>query len=166
MHWQITNRADRRAAWIADKHYSRQSHGSRQFTPPGRVLVLVTPEYDALWCTSWPYPEFVNRDYKDAWNCSLFRNESSTLESVLIREAVAVTRWKYGTPPVSGMITMIDAAKVRHKRDPGRCYLKAGFHRVGMTQGGLIILQLRPVDMPEPAMPNGATLPLFEEATA
>lgn len=26
-----------------------------------------------------------------------------------------------------GIVTFVDAAKVRHKRDPGRCYRKAGF---------------------------------------
>lgn len=164
--WYVTHAADPRAARLADRHYSRQKPGTSQFSPPGRKLVLLNEEATALWVTSWPFPEFVRRAYADGWCCSLFRNESSVLSSVLIREAVAVTRWKYGNPPDSGMVTMIDAAKVRHKRDPGRCYLRAGFRRVGMTQGGLIILQLLPEDMPEPAMPNGATFPLFEEVSA
>ena len=165
--WYLSHQADRRAVQLANRHYSRKNAHSTQFMPPGRQLVLLNEEGSAVWGTSWPREQCVDRAwFRDAWLCVIFRNESRTLSSVLIREAVAATRWKYGTPPASGMVTMIDAAKVRHKRDPGRCYLKAGFRRVGMTQGGLIILQLVPVDMPEPAMPNGATFPLFEEIPA
>ena len=43
---------------------------------------------------------------------------------------------------------MVDDDKTNHKRDPGRCYLKAGFKRVGTTQAGLIVLQMAPADMP------------------
>jgi len=62
------------------------------------------------------------------------------------------------------MITFVNAEKVTHKRDPGRCYLRAGFERVGTTKGGLIALQLLPGGMPDPVMPNGAqmSLGLFE----
>lgn len=163
MHWYLTYRADKRASALADRHYSRQTIGAVQFAPPGRALVLLNREASALWVTSWPFPEYVLREWKDAWLCSLFRNESSILSSELILEAVAVTRWKYGTPPPSGMITMIDTQKVRHKRDPGRCYRKAGFNPIGYTQNGLLVLQMLPDAMPTSAMPNGATLNLFEE---
>ena len=153
MYWRQTWRADRRAAAIADRHYSRQSHGTDQFTPPGRVLVLVTPAYDALWCTSWPFAQYVTRAWKGAWVCSLFRNESPVLSSELITEAVAVTRWRWPQVPDDGMVTMIDRNKVRRKRDWGRCYRRAGFVPVGETQGGLLVLQLLPQDMPAAAAP-------------
>lgn len=48
------------------------------------------------------------------------------------------------------MVTFVDPAKTRRKRDPGRCYRKAGFRHVGCTEGGLVALQLLPADMPEP----------------
>jgi hypothetical protein len=48
------------------------------------------------------------------------------------------------------MITFVDASKVRHKRDAGRCYKRAGFHLVGETKGGLLAWQLLPDEMPEP----------------
>ena len=35
----------------------------------------------------------------------------------MIRDAVAHTRWKWGDNPL-GMVTFIDPAKVRPKRDP------------------------------------------------
>jgi hypothetical protein len=53
------------------------------------------------------------------------------------------------------MITFVDASKTRHKRDPGRCYIKAGFQRAGMTKGGLHALQLLPAGMPSPDAPRG-----------
>ncbi len=35
------------------------------------------------------------------------------------------------------MVSFVDATKVRHKRDPGRCFLRAGFHyaRCAMCDG-------------------------------
>jgi hypothetical protein len=159
----VVTRADQRARRLADRHYSRQKVGSGQFTPPGRVLVLLTPEADAVWATSWPYSQYVKREWKGAWLCSLFRNESAHLSSNLICQAVAVTRWRWPIVPSEGMVTMIDTGKVRRKRDPGRCYLRAGFHRVGETVGGLVVLQLLPEDMPAPCAPIQWQLPLFEQ---
>jgi hypothetical protein len=37
---------------------------------------------------------------------------------------------------------------VRAKRDPGRCFLKAGWRRVGTTRGGLVVLRLSPCPQP------------------
>ena len=152
----ITHQYDSRAARLADRHYSRQKPGTAKFTPPGRKLVLVTEDASAVWVTSWPFAEYVHRDYKDAWICTIFRNESPLLSSNLIREAVAITRWKYGEPPASGMITMVDPHKVQAEI-PGWCFRRAKFHHVGETKrAGLLILQLTPARMPAPASPNGA----------
>lgn len=148
MLWTRSWRADPRAVPLADRHYTRQKVGSPQFVPPGRCVVLLTPDADALWVTSWPYAEYVKHAWAGAWVCSLFRNESPHLSSSLITEAIAATRAIWGDPPPLGMITFVDAGKVRPKRDPGRCYLRAGFRRVGMTKGGLVALQLLPDQMP------------------
>jgi len=91
----------------------------------------------------------------------LFRRESGPLASEMILEAVACTRWRWPNMPDLGMITFVDASKVRHKRDPGRCYKKAGFKVAGKTKGGLIALQLEPESMPPPRPPMGGTLDLF-----
>jgi hypothetical protein len=164
MHWQLSHRADPGAAKIADRHYNRQKPGTPQFVPPGRCLVLVTPDYRALWVTSWPFAEYVRHAWAGAWVNSLFRNEGDSLSSELIREAVAATLWYYGEPPTLGMVTFVDAGKVRRKRDPGRCYLRAGYRHVGYTAGGLVALQLLPGEMPEPAQPLGVQPDLFEQA--
>jgi hypothetical protein len=152
MRWRVSHRADPVAVAIADRHYNRQKPGTPQFVPPGRCLVLLAD--DALWTTSWPFAEYVRHEWAGAWVNSLFRNEGPHLSSQLIREAVAATRWKWGDPPELGMVTFVDAGKVRHKRDPGRCYLRAGFSRVGETKGGLVALQLLPVDMPSAEVPG------------
>ena len=148
--WIRSHRADPQVVPLADRHYNRQKIGSQQFAPPGRCLVLKTADLDAFWITSWPFAEFVKHAWAGAWVCSAFRNESQHLSSELIREAVAATLDEYGEPPALGMITFVDTKKTRKKRDPGRCYLRAGFKNCGMTKGGLVALQLLPGDMPEP----------------
>lgn len=155
MRWHVSHRADRRALPIADRHYNRQKPGTPQFVPPGRCVVLLTDGADALWVSSWPFAEFVKHDWAGAWVCSCFRNESPHLSSELILEAVAATRTLWPDVPELGMVTFVDPEKVRRKRDPGRCYRKAGFRRVGRTKGDLVALQMLPHEMPEPDSPLG-----------
>ena len=162
MRWTQRSRADSHCARIADRHYNRQRVGSPQFAPPGRVLVLdcVGEGGRALWVTSWQ--KYVAHAWPGAWNNSCFRNEGAGLSSELIREAIAATRWFFQETPPEGMITFVDPGKIRHKRDPGRCYLKAGFKRVGATkEKQLLVFQLLPEDMPEPCAPRIPQLHLF-----
>jgi hypothetical protein len=100
--------------------------------------------------TSWPFAEYVKHAWAGAWVCSCFRNEGPRLSSELIRDAVAATRAHFGDPPPLGMVTFVDRDKTRRKRDPGRCYRRAGFVHVGETKGGLVALQLLPHAMPAP----------------
>jgi hypothetical protein len=146
--WTMSNRADPRGVALADRHYNRQKIGSPQFVPPGRCLVLRHDD-DALWVTSWPFAEFVKHEWAGAWVNSLFRNEGAGLSSDLIRQAVAITRGHYQTRPALGMVTFVDAAKVRPKQHPGYCYRKAGFEHVGYTKGGLWAFQMLPEAMPD-----------------
>ena len=181
MRWTLSHRSDPRARVLADRHYNRQSIGADGFVPPGRCMVLLSTCARAFWVTSWPFAEYVKHAWGGAWICSAFRNEGAGLSSELIREAVAATCWRWPVP-AQGMITFVDEDKVRHKRDPGRCYGKAGFHRpicldcigaapiplpratcptcrgsgLARTRGGLIVWQLLPADMPPPEMPTGA----------
>lgn len=157
MLWNVTHRADRRARKLADAHYSRKTIGGEQFAPPGYALVLLTANAQALWVSSYqqdryaPYP---------GWVCSIFRNESAMLSSMLIRQAVAATRYYWGEPPATGMLTFIDASKVR-SCNPGYCFKRAGFKQIGTTKRGQIILQMRPEAMPAPVMPNNAQMHLW-----
>jgi hypothetical protein len=155
MNWRLSHRADKQALPIADRHYNRQKIGSPQFVPPGRCIVLLADS--ALWVTSWPFAQYVKHAWAGAWVNSMFRRESGPVASELIREAVACTRWMWPRVPELGLITFIDRSKVRHKRDFGRCYLRAGFRAAGITKGGLLAMQLLPEDMPEAQQPIGAT---------
>jgi hypothetical protein len=157
MRWRLSWRADPSAAALADRHYNRQKIGSAQFVPPGRCLVLIAGRpASAVWVTSWPIAAYVKHEWAGAWMCSIFRNEGAGLSSDLIREAVAATRWRWPEVPALGLVTFVDAGKVRSKRDPGRCYLRAGFERIGTTKGGLVALGLAPALMPEAAAPEYA----------
>jgi hypothetical protein len=159
--WRLSWRADPAARVLADRHYNRQSPGTAQFVAPGRCLVLVTADERSVWATSWPFADYVAHAWAGAWVNSLFRREAGPLASELIRQAVAVTRWRWPEAPDAGMVTFVDPTKVRHKRDPGRCYRKAGFHHVGATKGGLWAYQLLPADMPIPAAPMAPAGQLF-----
>lgn len=159
MIWRLSHRCDPEARVLADRHYNRQSIGADNFVPPGRCLVLKAPQ--AFWVTSWPFAEYVRHAWAGAWVCSAFRREGGDMQaSDMIREAVAATRWRWPDVPPLGMITFVDAGEVRPKRDPGRCYLRAGFRRCGFTQGGLHALQLLPFEMPPPSCPVGGSLSL------
>lgn len=153
MDWRLSSRVDPHARPLADRHYSRQTIGARGFVPPGRCVVLLSANEDAVWVTSWPFAEYVHHAWPGAWMCSMFRNEGPILSSDLIRQAIAATRSIFGDPPELGMITFVDASKTRHKRDPGRCFRKAGFKHIGYTKKGLITLQLTGEEMPLPEAP-------------
>jgi len=153
MRWLVSHRFDREVLPLADRHYNRRKIGSDQFVPPGRCVVLKTPDLNALWTTSWPYPQFVRHAWPGAWVNSLFRNEGAGLSSELIREAVAATRGCWPAVPTLGMVSFVDASKTRRKRDPGRCYRKAGFRHVGFTKGGLWAFQMLPAEMPDAEQP-------------
>lgn len=159
--WHLSWRTDPQVRPLADRHYNRQSVGAQDFVPPGRCLVLKTVPVDAYWITSWPFAEFVKHQWAGAWINSAFRREhGALLASEMIEAAVAATLYRWPEPPALGMVTFVDAEKVRHKRDPGRCYRKAGFRHVGWTEGGLWAYQLPPGDMPAADPAWGSTMEL------
>lgn len=155
--WRVSDRAEPAALRLADRHYNRQKIGTPQFVPPGRCRVFLTHAEDALWVTSWPFPEFVRHAWPGAWVNSVFRNEGSQLSSDLITAAVSATLafWKV---PSLGIVSFVDAKKTRRKRDPGRCYRRAGWKHVGFTKGGLFVFQQLPDAMPSKCQDINATL--------
>ena len=159
--WGLSDRADPASCTIADRHYSRQKPGTPQFVPPGRCVVLRTPDAPCLWVTSWPFAEFTKQEWAGAWVSSLFRSEAPDryLSSDLVTAAVAATRAVWDPPPL-GIVTFIDTAKTRRKRDPGRCYRRAGWQVAGETKGGLVALQQLPADMPDPDPAIGSQMML------
>lgn len=120
------------------RHYTAREHRKiYQMVGPGEKMLLLTPDALAL---------FVWRKFIDhcippqtGVNCAVFRNEGPVRSSDLIRAAddIAWERW-----PGERLYTYVDGSKVRRKRDPGRCFLRAGWKHAGYTKGGLRILDI------------------------
>lgn len=168
MIWQLSHRGDQPARLMADRHYSRQKPGTPQFVKPGRCVVLFAQgeNGNAYWVTSWPFAEYTNHAWAGAWECSAFRNEGAGRASDLIRDAISVTRHKFGDPPDLGLITFIDRKKVQPTSVRGRdvwgwTYMKAGFDVCGETKGGLLALMIKPENMPDPKYPYLSQVDFF-----
>lgn len=150
--WRIANRADPECRILSDRHYTRRTVGSAQFVAPGRPLVLHRP--GAVWVTL--EQKHQDHAWPGAWVCSIFRNESPTLSSLLIRSAVEATVAAWGPLPTAGLITFVDAGKTVRGRSarsqPGACFRHAGWIEAGRTPGGhgrpsLVVLR---APVPEP----------------
>lgn len=119
------------------RHYTaRSSRKIQQFVGPGEKMVLLTPDVRGLFV----WRKFISDSGETGVNCAVFRNEQSSegRSSYLILAAVekALNRW-----PGERLYTYVDPKKVRHKRDPGRCFIRAGFTRCGVTKSGKLILE-------------------------
>ncbi len=145
--WWLTKDGDRACLDLYERHYSTHRYRDGRirtlFVGPGEKVVLRTLDGRAF---------FVWRKFKDACidtrtgepqdgiNCAAFRNEQGTRSSDLIRQADAIAHCVW---PDSRHYTYIDAKKVK-SRNPGYCFLVAGWKRCGHTKGGLVILELLP----------------------
>lgn len=137
--WVCVKDGNDTARDIFDQHYSRYHYADgrkpKLFVGPGEKMVLVTPDAMALFV----WRKFISLDHQDGVNCAVFRNEGRQLSSDLIRAAcdLAWERW-----PGQRLYTYVDPKKTRRKRDPGRCFLKAGWTHNGYSKGGLRILEI------------------------
>lgn len=165
MIWQRSHRADPRALPLANRHYNRQKPDSPQFVPPGACLVLLALDERALWVSSHPKAQYVKHQWAGAWVNTLFRNEGSGKASELILQTLSVTRFFWTQVPPLGMVSFVDERYIIPKKNPGWCYLKAGFSVAGRTQGGLLCLQILPNQMPPPEPPAGHPWPLQFDPT-
>lgn len=139
--WHAVLRCDVRARKLADQHYSRQTPGAAEFMSSGKTLVMLTDDERAVWGV------IENLDPAGAlrWRCSIFRNDGAGRSSDLIVEATARTyefwRRKYRALPPAPLTTEVDPSKTRRKRDPGRCFRKAGWWVIDEDRRGLVVLQ-------------------------
>ena len=148
--WLRVRVSDPRLRALRDRHYSTDYPGGLTVGPPGRRLALVTEWGDAGWMTSWPDPALVRHGFGDAWLCTLFRNESPMLSSELVLDAELATVRLWGEPPYGGFVTFVDPGAVRRKRDPGRCFRRAGWQPVGRTKDrGLVVLAKPREELPD-----------------
>lgn len=133
-YWQKVRRTDPRARVLADRHYSRQTVGAPEFMANGRTLVLLTHCASAVWGVIQNLDPVGNERFR----CSIFRNESLTLSSVLIREATWRTYafWvrRYHGLPGAPLTTEVDPDRTLRKRDPGRCFRRAGWSVRGVVR--------------------------------
>lgn len=127
---------------LFDRHYSRyfykDGRAPKLFVGPGEKLVLTSPDRRALFV----WRKFISADGQQGVNCSIFRNESDVLSSDLIRaaDAIADHRW-----PGERHFTYVDPRKVK-SRNPGYCFIKAGWQRCGVTKKRkLLILERIPM---------------------
>jgi hypothetical protein len=135
------NKAHPNGRLLANRHYSRQKVGSKQFCRPGQNIVLGTSDGKAVWVSWRPKPGIKRMDGLDAIECTLFRNEGESLSSDLIQEAVALTVDAWGWPP-DGLLTYIDASAIQ-SRNPGYCFKQAGWALDKTYRGKKGLLRLR-----------------------
>jgi hypothetical protein len=127
----VTTPFDQECRALADRHYSRRSVGNRQFCYNGRKLVLRDALGEVLFVWMFPDPA-LRMDRQTGYNCAIFRNESARRSSDIILEAegLAVAKWGPGR-----MYTYVDPRQVR-SRNPGYCFLVAGWRRERITAAG------------------------------
>jgi len=124
------------------RHYSARTTEPKihQFVGPGEKMVLLTPDARALF--AWR-KEMFRLDDQTGVNCAVFRNEQSAYgrSSELITAAMLLAweRW-----PGERLFTFVDASKIRHKRDPGRCFMRAGFTPCGQSKSGKLAFEAYP----------------------
>lgn len=125
---------------IFKRHYSAGSRRKiEQLVGPGEKLLLLTPDARALFA----WRKFHSDAGEIGVNCAVFRNERTTAgrssELILDAKRIAWERW-----PGERLYTYVDATKVRHKRDPGRCFIRAGFKQCGVSKSGKLIFEAFP----------------------
>lgn len=135
--WWLTKDGDRSCLALYERHYSAHRYKDgrirTQFVGPGEKVVLRTRNADALFV----WRNFIDDSGQDGINCAVFRNEGAYRSSDLIRQADAIADVLW---PDCRHYTYVAATKVRSK-NPGYCFLKAGWRRCGVTKGGLLILE-------------------------
>jgi hypothetical protein len=126
--WRVTNRNDPALVALADRHYSRQTPGSKQMGAPADSLAMVSPCERAGWLSQWTHhPD----DGLLALRCAFFRNEGAGLSSELILAAMQLTEaiWppdEMAVSPADGWVTWIKPAEIASP-NPGYCFKVAGW---------------------------------------
>ena len=144
-HWFGVIDGDPRLVALYRRHYSadpavssasQREHG---VSGVGESKCFMTSACDAGFI--WVLNTTERYDGQTGIQCSFFRNEGHTLSSVLILEAEELAWIHWGR---RRLWTYVNPTAVRHKRDPGRCFLKAGWRQCGVSKAGLVILEKPP----------------------
>jgi hypothetical protein len=135
--WIVAQDGEQELIDIYERHYScyhyKDGRIRKQFVGPGQHIVLTTPKRKALWV----WRKFIDDSGQKGINCAVFRNESSILASDLIREADAIADFAW---PGERHYTFVRPEAVK-SRNPGWCFICAGWKKCGFTKSGLLILE-------------------------
>lgn len=136
-YWILAQDGEPELRAIYERHYScyhyKDGRKPKLFGGPGEKIVLTLPDRTALWV----WRKFKDDSGQQGINCAVFRNESTIRSSDLIREACAISDLVW---PGERLYTYIRAEAVK-SRNPGWCYICAGWKRCGRTKNGLHILE-------------------------
>lgn len=142
--WWLTRDGDADCLRLYERHYSayRYADGRTRkiFCGPGEKVVLRTERGDAFFVWRRFTDDCIDRrtgERQQGINCAAFRNEGAARSSDLIRHADAIADCLW---PDCRHYTYVDPARVA-SRNPGYCFLVAGWRRCGRTKGGLIVLE-------------------------
>ena len=143
MIWYATHDGDPAAYQLMTRHYTFQKYADGRRSDmrnpnrflicgPGEKMVLVTPDYSALFI----WRKFIDDSGQVGINCAVFHNESEILSSLMILEAeeLAWARW-----PGERLYTYVNAKKVK-SANPGYCFLMAGWQKCGLSQAKKLII--------------------------
>lgn len=140
-HWCLTRDGDEFAYAMARQHYSARHYlnqRQRLFMGPGRKLVLISGDGSAIF--GWRRFICDIEPAQDGHNCAIFRNTGPVLSSALIREAVSVVVEHWGS---DRCWSLVNPERIRSK-NPGYCFIRAGWKRCGISKTGKVILEFIP----------------------
>lgn len=147
--WLRVKKFDARACALADRHYSRRKPGSPQFMPPGKTIVLLTPDEQAVfgWWRPDPASGLVAMNGLDGWTCTIFRREGGpwVASSLVLGAEEALKEYGDGCGP-SGMLTYVFDRKVKSE-NPGCCFKRAGWKKIGRSADGKKTLLSKPFEL-------------------
>lgn len=136
-HWIVGQDGEPELMEIFLRHYSARHYKDgrirSKFVGPGQHIVLTTPKREALFV----WQKFFNASGEKGINNAIFRNESKILSSDLIREADAIADHVW---PGERHYTYVRAEAIK-SRNPGWCFICAGWQHCGRTKRGLFILE-------------------------
>jgi hypothetical protein len=129
-HWELIRDGNPLAMDIFKRHYSKYNYKDerdvKRFVGPGERIVLISKDGRALFV----WRKFRSMDEQEGINCSIFRNESEILSSVLILEAEKLAIAKWGK---QRFYTYINPFKIKSV-NPGYCFKIAGWKFCGITK--------------------------------
>lgn len=135
--WWLTKDGDKTCLAMYERHYSAHRYKDGRvrvlFCGPGEKIVLRTGRGDAVFV----WRKFIDASGQQGINCAVFRNESAAKSSELIRQADAIADFCW---PGTRHYTYVNQKCVR-SRNPGFCFIMAGWRRCGTTKGGLLIFE-------------------------